>query len=663
MRGPIFPPYETRPSGKCVEEVFADINARCFSAHGPDYRYGAERIIANPIQAYERFLGGLLTHHEPGQFLTFCDLLASPHRADEVQIVVRHDVDVDVVTALRMAELEHDLGLRTSYFFLHTGLYYGAFRRGVFHRNDCMQHVYRRIQGLGHEVSLHNDAMRVYQNWGVDGAAAVAEEIRWMRSAGLDVVGTVAHGSKPVYGAENYEIFKGSPFKPWEPTRRGDYKTKDQLCFRGKTIPLRTLDPARLGLAYEGNEAFDYGEGPVEYGATRFLNLWRWNRHIRRWEAHGRKPPVTYFCDQDRVVRDIQACEPGTLVILTVHPVYYGCRHVPVRGPARAYHRLRTDHNPRLGWETCVPETVQCGRVEIDHQAYQGMDFSNELGMLDRSWSQADEEASWRGLVLGGDNVHGLGVGVGAQCHAVLETLLAEHLDRSVAVRKLAGPDMGLARLWAWYRAVAETFRPRVVVLGLGGSVLQRNLPLLWSKQTGFSLTHPAGDYLAWDAKEGSVKLVSRSDRWAVHRMKPIPTWVDPQSDWDVGEAMAEGNGFEVDDCDCFAYVESLYRHCVERIRADGAQVLLLVEDLGTLPADGGRRAVFPGTGAARNVRERLAAMADRLDVPLVDPYGAFAASEPPLPAVDDEGRWTFTGHRLAGEAVFEALTRAAPAA
>lgn len=76
-----------------------------------------------------------------------------PERKD---IIWRHDVEFEPDIALKMAQIEHDLGVQATYFFqLHSECYnlFDDHYRGVFHQ----------IKDLGHHVGLHFDC----RYWGI----------------------------------------------------------------------------------------------------------------------------------------------------------------------------------------------------------------------------------------------------------------------------------------------------------------------------------------------------------------------------------------------------------------------------------------------------------------------------------------------------------------
>lgn len=64
--------------------------------------------------------------------------------------VLRHDVDLDPEKALRMAEIEHEYRVRSTFFFLVSSDVYNVFSRSVSRSID-------RILAMGHMLGLHFD--------------------------------------------------------------------------------------------------------------------------------------------------------------------------------------------------------------------------------------------------------------------------------------------------------------------------------------------------------------------------------------------------------------------------------------------------------------------------------------------------------------------------
>lgn len=66
-------------------------------------------------------------------------------------IILRHDVEFSVPIALEMAKIEHDLGIRATYFIQLHGDFYNALESKTFKQ-------IREIESLGHQLALHFDA-------------------------------------------------------------------------------------------------------------------------------------------------------------------------------------------------------------------------------------------------------------------------------------------------------------------------------------------------------------------------------------------------------------------------------------------------------------------------------------------------------------------------
>src|SRR5437588_9454479 len=98
-------------------------------------------------------------------------------------LALRHDVDSRLESALELARLEHDRGLRATYFVLHTALYWSD--------PELLPRL-RRLQELGHEVGFHNDLVTLQRLEGIDAAAYLREQLARLRDGGIDVVGVAA---------------------------------------------------------------------------------------------------------------------------------------------------------------------------------------------------------------------------------------------------------------------------------------------------------------------------------------------------------------------------------------------------------------------------------------------------------------------------------------
>lgn len=80
-------------------------------------------------------------------FTDIPDILATPRQI----LLLRHDVEIDIEAALRMAQHEHALGVRATYFFAPGTPFYSLF-------SASSQRVMLAIQRLGHDIGLHVEA-------------------------------------------------------------------------------------------------------------------------------------------------------------------------------------------------------------------------------------------------------------------------------------------------------------------------------------------------------------------------------------------------------------------------------------------------------------------------------------------------------------------------
>lgn len=67
-------------------------------------------------------------------------------------VILRHDIDNNIEKAVKLAELEAELGVKSTYFVLLTSDFYNPSSKKSI---ECLH----RIQELGHEIGLHFDEM------------------------------------------------------------------------------------------------------------------------------------------------------------------------------------------------------------------------------------------------------------------------------------------------------------------------------------------------------------------------------------------------------------------------------------------------------------------------------------------------------------------------
>ncbi len=96
------------------------------------------------------------------RFESFGTVSEAPH------VLWRHDIDVSPNRAVRLAQIEHESGLKATYFFLLHSDFYNCLEPAV---RDAM----RRIAAYGHDIGLHFD-VAFYPE--IDGREALERRMR-----------------------------------------------------------------------------------------------------------------------------------------------------------------------------------------------------------------------------------------------------------------------------------------------------------------------------------------------------------------------------------------------------------------------------------------------------------------------------------------------------
>lgn len=179
---------------------------------------------------------------------------------DRHMVALRHDVDHDLDIALEMSYWEFRKEVRATYFLLPDAKYW----------NDpslvdkCLQ-----IQDFGHEIGLHLNTISEWIRGHIDSPVQrLAELLSFLRSSGVKISGTSAHGDKLCYEKQyiNYWLFQ--ELRSEDPAhtesglsaegvrvddRRYVIAYPDDHCLTradGKILPLWSVSMAALCLSY-----------------------------------------------------------------------------------------------------------------------------------------------------------------------------------------------------------------------------------------------------------------------------------------------------------------------------------------------------------------------------------------------------------------------------
>ena len=99
------------------------------------------------------------------QFLFFTEFDPTLHSH---VVLLRHDIDISLQSAVKMARFEHSMGVKATYFIRLNSTFYNPFSQ---HEFPLLQ----EIINLGHDIGLHFDPS-FYQNAGLDLLEGVRRE-------------------------------------------------------------------------------------------------------------------------------------------------------------------------------------------------------------------------------------------------------------------------------------------------------------------------------------------------------------------------------------------------------------------------------------------------------------------------------------------------------
>ena len=166
-------------------------------------------------------------------------------------LTIRHDMDHDVENSVRFAEWEAERGIRSTYYVLH-----GDWSWGGPTATEPSAYVLKaldRIAALGHEIGLHNNAVSLALQTGLDPFAILERDLGALRRHGFDVVGSVAHGDPLCHseGFVNNEIFEECR----RPERGDPHRILEHMDGTGVVhrLQLSQRPMADFGLTHEAN--------------------------------------------------------------------------------------------------------------------------------------------------------------------------------------------------------------------------------------------------------------------------------------------------------------------------------------------------------------------------------------------------------------------------
>jgi hypothetical protein len=207
---------------------------------------------------------------------------------DKVILSLRHDIDDNINAAVKMAYREHEYGIISSYFVLHTARYYGKKVGSSFIRNENVIYYLKAIQDtFGHEIGFHNDLVTLQLMYDIPSREYLKDELNYLRGNNINIVGTTYHGSPYCY------IYHYSNSFFWK-----EYSDTTQYIKKGfNTIKIEKDSLTSYNFQYEGgmlNQDYFFSDSYIVNGK-------RWN--------------------MDMV--NLDTIKPGKKVIILIHPQHW----------------------------------------------------------------------------------------------------------------------------------------------------------------------------------------------------------------------------------------------------------------------------------------------------------------------------------------------------
>lgn len=263
--------------------------------------------------------------------MTLAEAMGRGAEPVEKATYIRHDIDHDLQAAVEIGRWEAEYGLRSTFCVLHSAWYYGPFEGGGYRHSTEMIEAMGELQGLGHEINFHNDMVTMGLTADVDPEALLHSELGYLRSRGLRIRGSCAHGHALCreLGYFNQELFRETPW----PSNGG----RRTIVHDGRRVELGRTPMTAFGLEYESydlpRDLYITDSG----GRPRIVRDTRGRNGLRRKERAGRVPH-------------------GHIVGILTHPEYWDMRTDQVEEPrypslqvleAEHAERRQTNHSMR----------------------------------------------------------------------------------------------------------------------------------------------------------------------------------------------------------------------------------------------------------------------------------------------------------------------------
>lgn len=240
---------------------------------------------------------------------TFARIATAGADPDRISVLLRHDVDRSIDAMSDLAALQNDRGIPATYFINLAAGFAGTMSgNGHYVANDGLVPHLLRLQGAGHEVGYHTDAifMDLFHDVKID--VWLKAELDRLRRAGLTIVTEASNGSPYRRVIDTHNRFAYADFRQGgrlqdivraTHRRQPGFDGRIEAEVDGRRIS-RILPPVGLrdvGLEHAAYYPSTYGVDPKVY---------------------------TYLTDSrlsaNQIIAGLQAARPGDVVQVLLHP-------------------------------------------------------------------------------------------------------------------------------------------------------------------------------------------------------------------------------------------------------------------------------------------------------------------------------------------------------
>ena len=213
----------------------------------------------------------------------------------KIIIGLRHDVDIDLDKAWDFSKTEADMGVRSTYYILHTAPYYLNSSQNMAVHSSRIIPALRSMQNERKmEIGWHNDLVTLQAVYSINPSDFLYNELTWLRSNGINISGTASHGSNYCYTYKylNYYFFEECT---WPVV--GQFVNNLVLPLNGASAPMIKGKLSDFGLEYEAY----FLNNNKYFSDASITNYVRWNIGML----------------------DLNQLVPGDRVIILLHPIHW----------------------------------------------------------------------------------------------------------------------------------------------------------------------------------------------------------------------------------------------------------------------------------------------------------------------------------------------------